>query len=286
MTQKHPENPLTAEQRSAFRTDGVLAPLNVMSEAEAGQVLADVERIEALSHGRLSGFVRAKPHLLMPFLWDVLHDARIVDAVESLLGHDILCIGSSMIDKPAGSERYVAWHQDATFWGLSSTEGATAWLALTPSNEESGCMSVVPGTQTKQLRHFDTMDPKNLLGARESVDTDVDLSQALPLKLHPGQMSLHHPLVLHGSGPNKAPHRRLGYVIRYVSAKVRQEGATATLVRGRNLSGMPLEQAPEGELEHDALERHADIIRRAAGVIRTAKAAHMAAPNAQQENRS
>ncbi|CAN0588814.1 unnamed protein product, partial [Ectocarpus sp. 12 AP-2014] len=139
-----PSHALTSDQRSAYLTDGYLAPVDVMSETEAGSVLADVERIEARNHGRLSGLVRVKPHLLLPFLWDVMHDARIVGAVESLLGPDILCIGASMIDKPAGSDGYVAWHQDATFWGLSSTEGATAWLALTPVTRDSGCMSVVP----------------------------------------------------------------------------------------------------------------------------------------------
>ncbi|MAC80498.1 MAG: phytanoyl-CoA dioxygenase [Rhodobacteraceae bacterium] len=281
-----PAHALTPDQRSAYMADGYLAPVDVMSETEAAGVLGDIERIEAQTHGRLSGLVRAKPHLLLPFLWDLVHDARIVDAIESLLGPDILCIGASTIDKPAGSDGYVAWHQDATFWGLNKADGATAWLALTPATLESGCMSVVPGTQTRQLRHFDTKDPRNLLGARESVDAEVDLDKAVPMVLQPGQMSLHHPLVLHGSGPNAAPHRRLGFVARYISANVRQEGGTATLVRGRNLSGMDLEQAPTGELDRDALERHTDIIRRGAGVVRAAKAAHLAGTGADQEDRT
>lgn len=281
-----PKHGLTPDQVTRFRTDGVLAPVDVLSEIEAHRVLADVERIEAQTHGRLSGLVRAKPHLLMPFLWDLLHDPRIVDPVESLLGPDILCIGASMIDKPAGSDSYVAWHQDATFWGLSSTEGATAWLALTPATLASGCMSVVPGTQTEQLEHFDTKDPNNMLGARESVRAEADLSKALPLILQPGQMSLHHPLVVHGSGPNTASHRRLGFVVRYVSADVRQEGGSATLVRGRNLSDMPLEQAPKSDLDPEALARHADVIRRTAGVVRKAKAAHMNGASAKQEDRT
>lgn len=281
-----PKHGLTPDQVARFRTDGVLAPIDVLPGTEAQRVLADVERIEAQTHGRLSGLVRAKPHLLMPFLWDLLHDPRIVDPVESLLGPDILCIGASMIDKPAGSDSYVAWHQDATFWGLSSTEGATAWLALTPATLDSGCMSVVPGTQTEQLEHFDTKDPNNMLGARESVRAEADLSKALPLILQPGQMSLHHPLVVHGSGPNTASHRRLGFVVRYVSADVRQEGGSATLVRGRNLSDMPLEQAPKSDLDPEALARHANVIRRTAGVVRKAKAAHMNGATAKQEDRA
>lgn len=266
---------LDAASRAAFLRDGALAPIDVMPDAEAAALRARIEAVEAASHGRLSSLVRAKPHLLLTVLWDLVHDRRIVDAVESLLGPDILCIGSSMIDKPAGSDGYVAWHQDATFWGLSRAEGATAWLALSPASRRSGCMEVVPGTHARQLAHVDTGDALNMLGAREAVGQEVDLSATRALVLKPGQMSLHHPLVLHGSGPNAAAERRLGFVIRYVPASIRQEGATATLVRGRNLSGMELEVAPEADLDPAARARHADAIRRGAGVIRREKAAHL-----------
>ncbi|MCW1934507.1 phytanoyl-CoA dioxygenase family protein [Pararhodobacter zhoushanensis] len=281
MTDAHPmPHALSAEAVAQFARDGVVAPINALPPADARQLLADFERIEETRHGRLSGLVRIKPHLLLPFLWDVVHDPRIVDAVASVLGPDILCIGCSSIDKPAASDGYVAWHQDATFWGLSATDGATAWLALTPSTPASGCMAVVPGTHTRQLSHFDTQDPQNMLGAREEVAVTVDPAQARPLILNPGQMSLHHPLVLHGSGRNTTAQRRLGFVIRYVAASVRQEGATATLVRGRNLSGMALERAPEGEMHPDALARHSDIVRRAGRVIKNGKLAHLAASSA------
>lgn len=262
---------------SDFKRDGVLCPIDVMPEDEASTVRARIEVLEARSHGRLSGLARVKPHLLMPFLWDVVHDPRIVDPVTSLLGPDIYCIGSSIIDKPAGSDSYVAWHQDATFWGLSAAEGATAWLALSAANSESGCMEAIPGTHTLQMEHLDTGDARNMLGAREAVRQEIDRSSARALVLQPGQMSLHHPLILHGSGRNVAADRRLGFVIRYVPACIRQEGATVTLVRGRNLSDMPLEVAPEDEMGPAALSRHADIIRCAGGVIRRAKEAHLAA---------
>ena len=261
---------------AAYRRDGLLCPLTVMPEPEAATLRGRIEALEARSHGRLSGLVRVKPHLLVPFLWDVVHDPRILDPIASLLGPDLYCIGSSMIDKPAGSEGYVAWHQDATFWGLSAAEGATAWLALSPASAESGCMQAVPGTHTRQMDHLDTGDERNMLGAREAVQHEIDTDAAISLALRPGQMSLHHPLVLHGSGRNAAADRRLGFVIRFVPAHIRQEGGTVTLVRGRNLAQMPLEMAPEGEIHPAALERHADIVRRAGGVIRRAKQAHLA----------
>lgn len=278
MTQQSPARlaGLDETQCETFRRDGFLHPVDVMPDAEAKALRAQIEALEARKHGRLSGLTRAKPHLLLPYLWDVVHDARILDKVSSLLGPDIICIGSSVIDKPARSDGYVAWHQDATFWGLTENQGATAWLALSDVTSGSGAMQAIPGTHARQLRHLDTADDKNMLGAREAVDSQPDLSRAVWLMLKPGQMSLHHPLVLHGSGPNASDDRRLGFVIRYTSAQVRQEGSSATLVRGRNLAQVPLEVRPEAEMDPAALKRHGDIIRQTANVIRTAKARHLA----------
>lgn len=269
---------------AAFRRDGLLSPVDVMTADEANGVRRRIEAVEARSHGRLSGLVRAKPHLLMPFLWDIVHDARIVDRIESLLGPDLYCIGSSIIDKPVGSDDYVAWHQDATFWGLSEAEGATAWFALSPATAESGCMQAVPGTHTRQLEHLDTGDARNMLGAREQVREDVDPRQATTMALQTGQMSLHHPQVVHGSRPNTSGDRRLGFVMRYVPAHVRQEGGTVTLVRGANRADMPLEVAPEGEMHPAAIARHGSVIRRGGEVVRRAKQAHLAAAGYRQED--
>ncbi|APE44424.1 hypothetical protein BOO69_14150 [Sulfitobacter alexandrii] len=275
---------LDAIQCESFHRDGVLHPIDVMTEHEAKALRAQIEALEARKHGRLSGLVRAKPHLLMPYLWDVIHDPRIVDRVSSLLGEDILCIGSSVIDKPAHSDGYVAWHQDATFWGLDENNGATAWLALSDATTDSGAMQAIPGTHARQLRHLDTGDAKNMLGAREAVDAQLDLSQAVWMTLKAGQMSLHHPQVLHGSGPNTSDDRRLGFAIRYTSARVRQEGGTATLVRGENLAQVPLEIRPEAEMAAPALARHADIIRQGGKVIRNAKNRHFAEVNGQVDH--
>lgn len=274
---------IDTNQKERFLRDGYLSPLTIMTPAEAAACRTRLEVIEARSHGRLSGIARTKPHLLMPFLWDIVMHPRILDAVEGLLGPDLLCIGSSIIDKPASSDGYVAWHQDATFWGLSEADGATAWLALSPATRETGCMEVVPGTHKSQLAHLDTGDAQNMLGAREAVRQPVDVEQAQALELAPGQMSLHHPLVLHGSARNRGTDRRLGFVIRYVPAHVSQDGATATLVRGRNLSRMPEEIEPLSDFEPAAVARHPYIIRQAAGVIRRAKTAHIAAVAGAQE---
>src|SRR5215471_19134933 len=122
---------LSEAQQERYRRDGVLLPLRMLQTGEAAETLAQLERIEGARAGRLPPSLNAKPHLLIPWAWDIVHDTRIVDAVEDLLGPDILCWATSFIVKNAGDGRYVAWHQDATSWGLSSSKAVTVWIALT-----------------------------------------------------------------------------------------------------------------------------------------------------------
>lgn len=262
---------LSPDQVDQFNRDGYLCPIDVLDGAETQSVLNVVRD----GGKRLSALTRAKPHLLFPELWDLVHDPRVLDKIESLLGPDIFCMGSSTIEKAAGSDNYVAWHQDATFWGMDNSKGATAWIALTPSRDSSGCVRVVPGTHGSQMQHRDTQDDLNMLGAREELcDLPTDDS-AVSLTLEPGQMSLHHPLIVHGSEPNREDFDRIGFVARYFSADATQDGGSVTLVRGRNLSGMTLERGP-GEVDRsETLKQHADVLRRFGKVIRREKESHL-----------
>ncbi len=273
MTSHH----LTPAEIDRFNADGAMAPLPVLTRDESAALLANLERVEAERGGRLSTFANAKPHLLMPFLWDLVHHPAIVGPVTDLLGPDVLCLGTSFINKAADARAHVAWHQDATFWGLNEPRAVTAWLAITPSNPGSGCVRYIPGSHTQaQLSHVDSGDPDNLLGGKERLAGDLDLSTAADLVLEPGEMSLHHVLVAHGSEPNRAGHRRVGFAARYIPADVWQDGGTATLVAGRDHGRMPLEQKPEGEFHEAALARHVDIVRRGSRIILRGKARHLA----------
>ncbi len=268
---------LAAEQRRAFARDGVVWPVEVLSSAEAADIVREIEAIERTYGGTLNAFLNVKPHLLVPLLWHLVNDPRIVEPIASLLGPDLCCLGSSLIDKPAGSRSHVAWHQDATFWGLSRPVAATAWLALTPSTRESGCVQALPGTHGYQRAHEHSDDATNMLGARERVSAPLDLSPAVDITLAPGEMSIHHPLLMHGSMPNTATRRRAGFAIRYIPSDVVQENGTVTSIRGRTPPAgvMHLEQEPEGLLHADALRRHAGIVRRSAAVIRGQKRRHL-----------
>jgi non-heme Fe2+,alpha-ketoglutarate-dependent halogenase len=257
---------LTDEQVEAYRRDGIRFPIDVLSPDEAAALLARFERVEAAHGGQLPPRLNQKPHLLFPWLNELVRHPRILDAVEDVLGPDLLCWGAQFFAKNARDPSYVSWHQDGTYWGLSSPDVMTAWVALTPSVPENGCMEVVPGTHLAQVEHVDTFAESNLLSRGQEIRVDVRPEQKVQVVLRPGQMSLHHVLIFLGSEPNTADYRRIGFAIRYIPTHVRQVNGpreSATLVRGVDRHGwFDHEPPPESDLHPDAVARHAAIVDR------------------------
>jgi len=253
---------LSESQIRIYRERGILHPLRALPAAEAGALYASYRDQTDFIIGRHN----QKPHLLFTWLDALVRDARILDPVESLLGPDLLCWGAQFFAKPAGDAAYVSWHQDATYWGLSSPDVVTAWVALTPSTRESGCMQVVPGTHRRQVPHEDRFDDANLLSRGQEVAVKVDPATVVEVELQPGEMSLHHVLLFHGSEPNRSASPRIGFAIRYVPTHVRQLAPirdSALLVRGRDTFGhFEAEQSPEADLHPDAVARHGAVIDR------------------------
>jgi non-heme Fe2+,alpha-ketoglutarate-dependent halogenase len=107
--------------------------------------------------------------------------------------------------------------------GIKPHDFVTPWLALTPSNRESGCMSMIPGSHIDHIcKHEDTFDDDNIL-TRGQVVGEVDETMAVDLVLRPGQMSLHHGEIIHGSQPNRSHHRRIGLAMQaYMPPHARQ----------------------------------------------------------------
>ena len=254
---------LTEAAVRQYQNLGYYSPVPVMDPAEAHALRDRLEAFEA-NAGRLTGKLRHKPHLLFTWLSDLIHHPRILDAVEDVIGPDILCWGTSFFIKEPRTRSFVSWHQDSTYWGLDPADVITAWVAFSDSNAENGAMRVIPGSHMiDQVPHRDTFSPENLLSRGQEVMVDVDDRQAVMMPLRAGEMSLHHVRLIHGSDPNPSDTRRVGFAIRYIPTHVRQiAGAhdAATLVRGVDRFGhFAAEERPDADMSESALAHHADI---------------------------
>ncbi len=254
---------LTSEQTQLYQSQGFVAPLRAIPTADAAALRRQVEAAEA-GPIAVTPLFRNKTHLAFTWADALIRHPGVLNAVESVLGPDILCWGSGFFIKNAHDPSFVSWHQDSTYWGLDPADIVTAWVAISESDVGNGAMRVMPGTHLlDQIAHRDTFAANNLLSRGQEIAVDVDDAKAVALELHPGEMSLHHVRLVHGSEPNPSPRRRLGYAIRYLPTYVRQTVATrdsATLVRGVDRFGnFAPEQRPAADLDEAALAHHAEI---------------------------
>jgi non-haem Fe2+, alpha-ketoglutarate-dependent halogenase len=262
---------LTPAQVAQYERDGYLFPIDVLDQAEVQALGEHLGRFRQRIGGKIAGRHNQKPHLLMPWANELVRNPRILDAVQEVLGPNLFCWASQFFVKDAGDPGYVSWHQDGNYWGLSSPEVVTAWVALTPSTIESGCMNVVPGTQNQRAEHVDTFAENNLLSRGQEIAVSVDPGAVVPIELAPGQMSLHHLMIFHGSEPNRATHPRVGYAIRYMPTHVRQtmgDRDSALLVRGVDTMGhFEHETDPAAEFDSAAVAQHKKVIDRQLAIL-------------------
>lgn len=255
---------LSADEVEAFNRNGYHFPLRVLSEADAAGYRRQLEAVESRQGPVMKTPYRNKPHLVFPWAQDLIRHPQIVDVIEDLLGPDLLVWGSSFFIKEPHDPAYISWHQDSTYWGLSHPDIVTAWVALSVSDVPNGAMRVVPGSHLKdQLPHRDTFAQNNLLTRGQEVEVQVNEADAVSMTLSPGEMSLHHVRIVHGSEPNRADYRRIGFAIRYVPTYVRQTAGPrdyATLVRGVDrYHHFEMEPVPAVELGETERAAHARI---------------------------
>jgi ectoine hydroxylase-related dioxygenase (phytanoyl-CoA dioxygenase family) len=261
---------LTATEIERYATDGYLPgrPLLTPEETElyragcergCGPVVKDGNRKQSTN--------RVKPYLLFPWAADLVRHKRVLDCVESLIGPDIMVFHTTVWLKEPYSETFVPWHQDATYFGLAPFEHVTAWVALTDSTPENGCVQIIPHSHTTGQRpHFDQPDPRTMLSRGQTLADAIDESRAVGLELAAGEVSFHHTLAFHRSGVNRTGDRRIGIGVSYIPTRVRHVGDTrlsATLVRGTDTYGhFDHEPAPMADEDAAALRAHADSVGR------------------------
>ena len=216
--------PLSPSDVEQYEAEGFLSPLPILSPDEVAYYRASEERLQQAIAATSTPRLSAHLHLHFQWAYDLVTDPRILDIVEPILGPNILVHSSTMFGKRPGDEQYVSWHQDGYYINLTEPAFVSAWVALSDSDVENGCLRVIPGSHRQgRLPHGETSkSEKNMLLTGQEVAIEIDEGKAVDLVLRPGEASLHHVDLLHGSNANRSGRPRIGFAIRYVATHVKQ----------------------------------------------------------------
>jgi len=240
---------LTQHQVETYKEDGYLSGIRIMDEAGAAHYRHLFDQLEARVGREKAAIGLIDWHFQEKFIWELATHSRVLDYVEAAIGPNILLLATHFFCKygeGGGAEKFVAWHQDVTFWGLEPPLAVTAWYAVDDSDRENGCMRVIPATHVSGvLAHGKAQQAGNLLSINQEVAVSpADEQGAVDLILKAGEMSLHDGTLIHGSLPNQSNRRRCGLTLRYVPTWVKQvernshgKGWQTVLVRGENKEG-------------------------------------------------
>jgi hypothetical protein len=250
---------LSSAQVTSYEQDGCLFPVRALTATEASAYRGKLETFERAIGGPLTSDTtdpryRSRTHVLLAWVHGLVSHPAILDAVEDLIGPDILVYTSTWFIKEPETAAIAAWHQDATYFGLRPYEHVTAWLALTDATSTNGCMEFLPGSHAGGQRpHRAGAVKESVNRAGQAIVGEVDDRAAVHGPLRPGEFSLHHTLCLHRSQPNRSRERRIGLAISYIPTRVRHLGRhkpPAMLVRGVDAFGhFELEPAPAADLD-------------------------------------
>ena len=244
-----------------YRNDGFYFPVRIFDGEEAAGYRSRLEAFEAAQGGPIGGAFRNKSYLLFQWVDELMRNPEILNAVEDLIGPDILCWNTLFWVKEARSEAFVTWHQDLRYWGLDTDELITVWLALSPASELSGCMRVLPGSHRGELMpHKDEYHDDNMLTRGQEVAVEVDEAKAVSMPLQTGEASLHNGRLAHASEPNRSDDRRVGLSLHYMPTRTKQvvgDWDSAALVRGEDRFGhFALSPRPSRDFDPEAVKFH------------------------------
>lgn len=230
---------LSDQQLQTFWREGCLFPQRALQAEDAARRAAALQAFAQAKGQSLTALLRFKAHLRFRALEEIARNPAILDAVESLIGPDILVFTSTVWAKAPQDRRYVSWHQDSAYFGLDPHEEVTAWVALTDSRRDNGCLRVIPRSHREaDYSHEETGDADNLLIRGQAI-RGLDEGAALDVELEQGEFSLHTERTVHGSLANASARPRIGYAVFYIPPHVRSTlgRRSALLVRGEDRHG-------------------------------------------------
>lgn len=255
---------LTAEQVASYHYNGFLSPIPALTREEVATCLAGLQQLETeLGCPVADADVKWRSHAYAHSVWfnNLIRHPRILDAIEDVIGPNILVWTSTFFIKEPHSPTFAAWHQDGTYFGLTPNEQVCAWVALTDASRAAGCMEQLSSAGApRQLRHAPLGLANSINRAGQTITEPFDEANPVAMALEAGEFSLHHEFAVHRSAPNNASHRRVGIGLNYLPTHVRVEGPVrccAMLVRGEDKYGhFDLIEPPSVDRDAAALATH------------------------------
>ena len=227
-----------------FNKDGIVFPAGKIDASEFERKYHEFQSNSRQLRGKETYL---KPHLISPWLNQLVREPNILDTVEQLIGPDIVLWESDWSVKRAGTGDYVPWHQDSPYWNLSTDDVVSVWLAISDVTDDNGPMQVVPGSHA-QGRIGKTSATGNLYTAYSEGQRTTDEkcmfpfahlaenydNNAVAVTMKPGEFSIHSVNLIHGGGPNPSDTDRIAFAMRFISADTRYLGNvdSITPVRG------------------------------------------------------
>lgn len=232
---------LTDEQLARSKSDGCVFPVRIMDTETAAKVRSTYEAVEARKGKDVPDVLSVKPHVLFKWLYELGTTPTLLDAMEDLLGPDLLLTTCAIWPKDAQDPSFVTWHQDSAYFGYDPMEVWGAWISITDSHADNGCLKYLPGSHNDpEMIHEETHDPENMLSRGQSISSDqFENSRAIDVELEPGECTLHHFRLAHSSEPNTSDRRRVGILFVFCRPDVKPTNAlnSAILVRGEDKYG-------------------------------------------------
>jgi Phytanoyl-CoA dioxygenase (PhyH) len=250
--------------KESYEQSGYVFPVRVMSADDMAAIRRSLETYRAASgrNTKEDQYLQYKLHMVFPWADQLIRHPAILDAVEALVGPDIMVWNTAVLIKEPQTADFVSWHQDVYYWGNEPDHVVGAWIAISDSAPENGCVRIIPGSHRRGiLQHRDTFGTDNMLSRGQQIDEPPDEDRAVDIILQPGEMSLHHTHAVHGSHPNRSDRPRMGFVITYMVPATTMIGPRtgATLVHGAdNFDHFDLEEVrPVREFDPAGLAAHA-----------------------------
>ncbi|MBL4707418.1 MAG: phytanoyl-CoA dioxygenase family protein [Flavobacteriales bacterium] len=249
--------------KEKYSKEGILFPISVLEKSDLSYFRDQYDALEAFLGEKASNPVYYKQiHFTHPWAYKLALHPPILDAIEPILGKNIIVHGCSVFCKQPNNGQYISWHQDGYYFDIAKPNYITAWIALSPSNAENGCMRVIPQTHTKDYPHTSHTDIDNMLSSGLTISEPLNEIKAVDVELKAGEMSLHHLNIIHSSQPNTSNSKRLGIAIRYTSPDMIQQLPHHDIIVARGKDEFNhfnhLQHKPEGSIA-ESVERQQKV---------------------------